>query len=326
MIENLYIEKRIINSVKVKKIISKVNAENIVECDTYRQIFNVKNQSFILQKKKPSMILAEKTSNLVLRTPENFCLDSKNNYYFSHMLNCIFDCNYCFLQGMYRSANYVIFTNFNSFMNEIKRIAKNHKNESVYFFSGYDCDSLALENITNFAENFIPFFNKIENAYLELRTKSINIKPILNFKPSSNIILAWSLNPKEIVYEYENKTPSLKKRLETIKKLQQIGWPIGLRFDPIIFHKKFENVYSRFFSEIFSFLDSDKIHSVTIGTLRFPKNFFKSIKEIGDKRLFSFLEFDGKLYNYENTNKKKLLNFCYEKLLRKIDKKKIFFN
>ena len=253
MIENLYIEKRIINSIKVKKIISKVNADNIIECDTYRQVFNIKNQNFFLQKKKPSMILAEKNSNLVLKTPENFCLDSKNNYYFSHMLNCIFDCNYCFLQGMYRSANYVIFTNFNSFMNEIKYLADSNKKKPMYFFSGYDCDSLAFEHITNFAETFIPFFKKFKNVNLELRTKSTKINSILKFKPKNNIIIAWSLNPDDIILEFEKNTPSLKNRLKAIKVLQNQGWKIGLRFDPIIYHRNFKKIYVKFFESIFFF-------------------------------------------------------------------------
>ena len=45
----------------------------------------------------------------VLKTPDNFTIGFKKNYYFSHMLNCIYDCKYCFLQGMYNSANYVLF-------------------------------------------------------------------------------------------------------------------------------------------------------------------------------------------------------------------------
>lgn len=32
-------------------------------------------------------------------------LGGDKNFYFSHMLNCIYDCRYCFLQGMFRSAH-----------------------------------------------------------------------------------------------------------------------------------------------------------------------------------------------------------------------------
>ena len=31
------------------------------------------------------------------------------------MHNCIYDCRYCFLQGMYRSAHYVVFINYEDY-------------------------------------------------------------------------------------------------------------------------------------------------------------------------------------------------------------------
>ena len=36
------------------------------------------------------------------------------------MLNCVYDCRYCFLQGMYRSANYVLFVNYDDFRVQIE--------------------------------------------------------------------------------------------------------------------------------------------------------------------------------------------------------------
>ena len=326
MIENIYVEDSISSNNNVKEIIKKTKAKNIIKCQSYKEVFNLKKQNFVLQKKNPSMILAQKKKNLVLKTPAKFNIGSKNNYYFSHMLNCIFDCEYCFLQGMYRSANYVVFTNYNSFKNEIKKISELHRNEAVHFFSGYDCDSLALENITNFAKVFIPYFKKIKNAYLELRTKSTNIKNILSLEPSDNIILAWSLSPNEISKNYENKTPSLKKKLEVIKKMQELGWKIGLRFDPLIYHNDFNKIYGDFFKTIFCELCSDKIHSITLGTLRLPKSFLSTIKNLGKASLFLEHKFEDSLYNYNKIDRNKMINFCYKQVVGKVEKRKIFFN
>ena len=35
----------------------------------------------------------------------------KNFYYNTPFLNCLYNCDYCFLQGMYPSANMVVFVN-----------------------------------------------------------------------------------------------------------------------------------------------------------------------------------------------------------------------
>ena len=90
------------------------------------------------------------------------------------MLNCIYDCNYCFLQGMFNSAHYVIFVNYEDFFLNIKDIL-NHKSKNL-FFSGYDCDSLALEDITGFMDFFLNKFIKLKNGILEIRSKSTKYK------------------------------------------------------------------------------------------------------------------------------------------------------
>ena len=67
--------------------------------------------------------------------------------------------NIAFSKVCFASANYLIFVNYKDFFNPITKILKNSK-EKVCFFSGYDCDSLAFEKVTNFVENFLNFFEK----------------------------------------------------------------------------------------------------------------------------------------------------------------------
>ena len=128
---------------------------SIIPIDHYGEIFNRHGQNFRLQKKKPAFILAKKQGKLLYPIPPNYGIGAQNNFYFSHILNCPYDCSYCFLQGLYRSANYVIFINFEDFQEEIiKKIGKS----KTTFFSGYDGDSLAFECRTGFLDAFLPFF------------------------------------------------------------------------------------------------------------------------------------------------------------------------
>ena len=118
---NVYIEKEIKNSSITLKILRKIKYNKIIICDKYSEVFNPKNQNFRIQKKNPSIILAQKKKNILFKTPPKFTIGFKKNYYFSHMLNCIYDCKYCFLQGMLNSANYLLFVNYNDFFKEIKK-------------------------------------------------------------------------------------------------------------------------------------------------------------------------------------------------------------
>ncbi len=324
-IKNIYIEKQIEKHKNTKRIVKNIKFENIILCDHYSQIFNTSNQSFRIQKKFPSLILAKKENNFIFKTPNGFNIGFKNNYYFSHMLNCPYDCKYCYLQGMFNSANYLVFVNYEDFYSSIKDKI-NETNETTCFFSGYDCDSLALENITNFLNDFLKYFKDLKKGVLEIRSKSVNINVLKNVQPLNNVIPAFSLNPQFVIEKFEDKTPDLSKRLNAIKSLQKLGWNIGLRFDPLIWFNK-QDQYKLFFSNIFDYLDTNKIHSVTLGAFRMPSSF---LKKIANDRPYNYLIQMG--------NSKRLLGietsdfdenkrmFCKQQIMKFIPKEKVFIN
>lgn len=327
MIDTVYIEKEIINNKTTKSIISKLGKVDIVLCDRYTEVFNRKSQNFRLQKKNSSLILAYKKKNYILPTPSNFSIGSENNFYFSHMMNCIYDCRYCFLQGMYNSANYVVFINYSDFKNEISKIYKESSSKNIHFFSGYDCDSLAFEPLTNFADYFIDAFLDFKKSLLELRTKSNQISFLLKRKVQKNIVIAFSLNPEIIVKNFEKRTPILLKRLVAIKRLQNKGWNIGLRFDPIIYTKNFKEDYSTFFSNVFNYLGK-KFHSVTLGSFRMPKRFNNKISNLYPKEtLFNTnLSSNQNLINYETNILHEINEFCKKEISRYVSKEILFLN
>ena len=324
---NIYIEEEIRNSEETKKILNNINYENIITCKNYKEIFNPKNQNFRIQKLNPSIILAQKKQNLILETPKNFSIGYKKNFYFSHMFNCMFDCKYCFLQGMFNSANFVIFVNFSDFLKKIKEIT-NNTNGEICFFSGYDCDSLAFERITGFTDFFLKNFDNIHNAFLEIRTKSINIGFLKKIKALKNVIIAFSLNPQEIINKFETKTPSLDKRLAAIHSLQKIGWNIGLRFDPIILIENYMRHYNVFFKKIFDSLDRKKIHSITLGNFRMPKSYLKKMLKNQPNNSFLLTNYLHQLEKSDKQNKykKTAINFCFNEIKKYTDEKKIFLN
>lgn len=328
MFQNLYIEREILDHPKTQALKERFPNIPHIACGSYQEIFNRKSQNFRLQKLSPSLILAKKSSRLILPVPEGYHLGGHLHFYFSHMLNCIFDCRYCFLQGMYRSANYVLFVNFEDFKAAIKQTIAEHPDKNLYFFSGYDCDSLALEPITQFAKEFLPFFSDRPKAYLELRTKSIQITSLLKHPVLANIIIAYTLSPDEIIKSLENKTPSLKKRLEALQKLQEKGWSIGLRFDPLIYSDDYERMYGQFFKQVFSELDQQKIHSITLGVFRLPKPFFKTISSLyPEEKLFAHsLDEEATSVSYLPKIKEVLFDYCKSEIERYVSPSLLFLN
>jgi len=326
VISTLYIEKEVLKAERVLEIRQRFEHLETIECDFYGEIFNRKAQNFRLQKKNPALILAKKHKGFVLPAPESYGIGGENNYYFSHMMNCIYDCRYCFLQGMYRSANYVVFVNYESFADEIRKVAQQHAGEPVYFFSGYDCDSLALEPVTKFIDFIFPVFEELPDAFLELRTKSTQVRGLLDRTVLDNCIVAFSLSPDNIVKSLEAKTASLDKRIEALQKLQNKGWKIGLRFDPLIYCDSYQEDYVCLFDKVFSVLDAEAIHSVSLGGFRMPEKFFKNmVKLYPDEKLFaSTLEENDGMVSYAKELEQEMLEYCENELLKYLPREKYF--
>jgi len=166
MIDTIYIENEIRQHPRTQEICQRFPNARIIDCERYGEVFNRKVQNFRLQKQRPALILAKKFKQFALEAPLGYGIGAQHNFYFSHMLNCIYDCRYCFLQGMYRSAHYLLFVNFEDFAHSIEEIRSKYPDKEVHFFSGYDCDSLALDQVTKFSEYFVPLFPRSQNAWL----------------------------------------------------------------------------------------------------------------------------------------------------------------
>lgn len=326
MTDIIYIEEQIATEPLTEKICSRYPHATKISCHHYGEIFNRKGQNFRLQKQRPAIILARKQKQWVLPAPPAYGLDGEHHYYFSHMLNCIYDCRYCFLQGMYRSAHHVIFVNHDDFKQAILEKLKLANNKPCWFYSGYDCDSLALDPVTGFIDSFIPFFRDHPQAQLELRTKSAYTRSLLNQAPFDNAVIAYSFTPDNISLSMEHGVPSLQKRLAAMRKLQQHGWKIGLRFDPLIYCDDFRAQYKDLFQKIFSVLSAASIHSVSLGSFRLPKTFFNTMQRLypDDALLAGPLSEQRNNPNeqgmvaYHQDLEQDMIHFCTEELLQHI--------
>ena len=282
MFSTIYIEEEVRDLPRVEAIKNRLFGIPVVEIEQYGEIFNRSKQNFRLQKQSPALILARKYGNLVLPTPEGYGFEDgaqPNGFYFSHMLNCVYDCRYCFLQGMFRSANTVLFVNYEDFDRAIEDTIEENASRGI-FYSGYDCDSLALEPVSHFINHFLSLFERHSEAVLEIRTKSTQVRTLLDRPPLNNCVIAMSFSPRHQSEAYEHKVPSVGKRLEALQRLQEAGWPVALRFEPVIAETNTREHYRNLFEEVFKQLDSQRIHSASIGEYRMPTNFYKRIVKL----------------------------------------------
>ena len=144
--------------------------------------------------------------------------------------------------------------------------------EKVIFNSGELADSLAMEHLTKAGQEFIPWFGETENGYLFMLTKSDNVDEILGLPHNGHTIIAFSMNAPEISRKFEVGAPSFERRLEAARKVQEAGYPLRIRIDPIVPVDGWQTMYSETIKRIFDVVSPERI---TLGTLRFEDQFYK---------------------------------------------------
>jgi len=323
---HVYVEENIFDNNKTLEILSKFQHSNIIKIKHYKDIFCRKNQNCYIQKRCKSLIIAEKENNdnLIYRGAA-VCQDfgNSNFYYTSNVMNCIYDCEYCYLQGMYSTSNIVVFINTDNIFAEAEKLLKNN---SLYLCISYDTDILALENILGYVKEWVKFAAKHKNIKIEIRTKSANFNSIKNIKPSDNIILAWTLTPNEIIYKYEHNTPSLKNRIENIKCALNSGWKVRICFDPIIKEKNFEQIYKNLFDDVFCEINSKDINDVSIGTFRISHDYLKKMKkQCPYSPIVNYpFKLENGVFSYGSLENDLIINTIKNMLLNYISEEKIF--
>jgi len=329
MMDTIYVEQAIREHARTRALLERFPNAAVLPCDSYGEVFNPRGQDFRLQKKNPALIVAEKRGAMVLPTPSGYGIGPKRSFYFSHLLNCLYDCRYCFLQGMFRSANYVWFINYEAFWSAIELEAEQAgaAGEDACFFSGYDCDSMAMESVTGFAGEFLDRFAKLPSALLELRTKSVGLRCLKEREAVENVVVAFSLTPAEVAAAVEHKAPSLERRIAAMRELADVGWKIGLRLDPLIDYADFSGGYRRLVDAIFAEIPESSIHSATFGPLRFPKEMLSRITKLyPEEKLFAVpfeLRSDG-LASYPEEREASLRSQVRELLIDRLGIERVF--
>jgi len=167
-------------------------------------------------------------------TPDYYGHEGKG-FFFKNSLNCIYDCQYCYLKGAFRNDLKVLFVNYEDMLSQILELRKEiDPSQTIRLYASDYSDNLALDQITGFCEYFLPLIDTFPNVKMEIRTKSANIKHLLTQSPPHATEIAFSLSPQEIIDKYERKTPNLSQRLEAIRLLLDHNWHVGVRFLPLL--------------------------------------------------------------------------------------------
>ena len=290
---HVYVERKLRGQYDVTGIIDKLSVSRVVWINHYKDIFNRKGQSLAFQKKSPALILAKKEGKLVYNgSKECQSFGNEHFYYTSCMMNCLFDCEYCYLQGMYPSADVVLFMNLDDIFHEVDELLREH---GVYLCISYDTDLVALENITGYCRRWIEYAKNRVGLTIELRTKaelSDSFIRMLDEKECENIIFAFTLSTDMIQLSYEHNTPSIQSRIASIMRASQKGLNVRVCFDPLLTYadlSALKKAYGTLIDKLFESVTDQMLYDVSLGEFRVPCDYLKRMrKRRPDSKLLAY--------------------------------------
>ncbi len=283
MFEVIYVENHLQAHPRVLEILKRFPRSEVKVIDKVEDVFGRVKKPYLQKRTNLNLFLGEKRGQLVKLAPPAYGLSGEPHYYFVHAYNCIYECNYCYLQGYFHSPDIVLYLNHEEIGEEIKRVAREyheqHPGVKVWFHAGEYSDSLALTHLSGELDHYFKLFKDLPDCELELRTKSVNIKELVKLSPLDNVVISFSLSPAHRVKENDLKTPSLKHRLEAIRELTEKGFPVGIHFDPIIYDDQFIESYDELADQLVEVIAPEKIRYISLGVVRFTKEVYQKVQK-----------------------------------------------
>lgn len=321
---HIYVEKSVWNHPRTQDILAKFPSAGVIEISHYKDVFCRSKQSYRLQHCSQNLILAAKHGALLYEgAPVCQSFGNPYFYYTSCMMNCVFDCEYCYLKGMYSSANIVIFVNLEDIFAEVEQRLKRHP---LYLCVSYDTDLLALEKYFGYVREWCLFTEKHNDLQIEIRTKCAGKQFFRNLRQIPGVIFAFTLSPQAVIEAYEHHTPSLAERLSCVAEMVQAGHLVRLCFDPMIYLPDWKNHYGEMLEQVCDVIDLRKIVDVSVGTFRISQDYLKKMrKQEPDSAVvwFPFQKENG-FYHYPDPLMEQMESFLADLLKNKIPKEKIF--
>lgn len=329
---HIYIEEALLGGEEAEAILRKFPKAKCIPIRHYKDLFNRRKQNRALQEKSRKLILAKKEGQRIYPgAPVCQSFSESAFYYASLLMNCPFHCEYCYLQGMYPSANLVLFLNLEDYFSDCRRLIK--EKGSLYLCISYDTDLLALEELYPFVERFARFLEEEPDLRIEVRTKAGGeslfrrlLKMHLSENAKKRLIFAFTLSPEKIVSEAEHGTAGLKGRLKAVKMAMEEGFTLRLCFDPMLYHADWEGLYTALLETVFREIPMEKLYDVSVGSFRISESYLKAMtKACGASPYTSFpYENTDGYYHYPKELLLKMEGFLEQRLLEKLPKEKIF--
>jgi len=321
---HIYVEEAIKDHPRTLAILRRFPEAHVIRIHHYKDVFCRKGQNYTAQFNAQALIIASKQGKLVY-SGAKVCQSFGNEhfYYTSCVMNCLYDCEYCYLKGMYPSGNMVIFINIEDILLQLEEILKKH---AVYLCVSYDTDLMALEELTGFIKIWIQFAKLHEKIKIEIRTKCCNDKMTEQLAPVDGVIYAVTMSPQYIIELYEHSTASMLQRIRWTKKMMDKGHLVRLCFDPMIYCKDWKKHYGDMLDIIIDEINMSQLLDVSVGSFRISCDYLKNMRRNAPYSGITQYPYenDNGVYHYKSETMAEMEQYLAQRLRELVGADKVF--
>ena len=199
---------------------------------------------------------------------------------------CPFDCAWCYLKGTFRFLP----TKTQPVIKDREKVRLHveafldivHPKEVLN--TGEIADSLMSERKNEpFSKFIIPLFERQKRHKVLFLSKSNLVDNFLEIEKHDQVIMSFSLNAEKVAKRWEIGAPSVAKRIEAARKINETNYETRIRIDPMVPINGWKTYYTQLIDDIFDNFIPERI---TIGSLRGLQS---TINESKDKTWVKYL-------------------------------------
>ncbi|MFO8006210.1 MAG: hypothetical protein R6V05_00585 [Candidatus Brocadiia bacterium] len=176
-------------------------------------------------------------------------------------VGCHFRCSYCHL-GWFVN----VMMNMEEFVARLDGWLERCPKQTLFQYDNHT-DTVCFEPEYGGAKLLIEYFADRPGQALELYVgKSDHVDFMLDYEHAGHTVCCWSLSGPTQSTEFERRSAPMQARVEAVRKCAQAGYPVRVRFSPIIPVDGWREENRRMIERLFSCVEPDV---VTIETIRF---------------------------------------------------------
>ncbi len=190
--------------------------------------------------------------------------------------NCVFGCSYCTIQTFYRDT--IVFDA--DLPEKLSRIELD-PNRTYHIGTGQSSDSLAWGNRNGNLEALCAFAAEHPNVLLEFKTKSDNVRWLLDNPVPANVVCSWSMNTETIIENEEHFTATLERRIAAARAVADKGIKVAFHFHPMVWYDRWEPDYTALAHRLQTLFTPSDVLFLSFGSVTFIRPVLKKIRRKG---------------------------------------------